>query len=89
MEQPALSKPQAAFEESLIAVNLVSVASDKKRKRAPQLNIFALRLCIQQFNIIYFIASDKKRKRAPQLNIFALQRPYTPQFAWKGVTNEF
>ena len=42
MEQPALSKPQAAFEESLIAVNLVSVASDKKRKRAPQLNIFAL-----------------------------------------------
>ena len=39
MEQPALSKPQAAFEESLIAVNLVSVASDKKRKRAPQLNI--------------------------------------------------
>ena len=42
LEQPALSKPQAAFEESLIAVNLVSVASDKKRKRAPQLNIFAL-----------------------------------------------
>lgn len=41
-EQPALGKPQAAFEESLIAVNLVSVASDKKRKRAPQLNIFAL-----------------------------------------------
>lgn len=39
LEQPALSKPQAAFEESLIAVNLVSVASDKKRKRAPQLNI--------------------------------------------------
>ena len=59
MEQPALSSPQAAFEKSLIAVNLVSVAS------------------------------DKKRKRAPQLNIFALQRLYTPQFAWKGVTNEF
>ena len=59
LEQPALSKPQAAFEESLIAVNLVSVAS------------------------------DNKRKRAPQLNIFALQRPYTPQFTWKGVTNEF
>ena len=59
LEQSALSKPQAAFEESLIAVNLVSVAS------------------------------DKKRKRAPQLNIFTLQRPYTPQFAWKGVTNEF
>ena len=39
LEQPALSKPQAAFEENLIAVDLVSVASDKKRKRAPQLNI--------------------------------------------------
>ena len=49
MEQPALSKPQAAFEESLIAVSLVSVASDKKRKRAPQLNIFALQCPYTQF----------------------------------------
>ena len=49
LEQPALSKPQAAFEESLIAVSLVSVASDKKRKRAPQLNIFALHRPYTQF----------------------------------------
>lgn len=46
LEQPALGKPQASFEESLIAMNLVSVTSDKKRKRAPQLNIFAFNVRI-------------------------------------------